>query len=143
MYLRRTDAPSDILCEDLRHGFDDPLGDEALDYFERLAWLREHDVLSARFTVRPETALERVYLPGEDGWRQVVARVHRGDGPQWQHEVDDLAAALLAGMREDGLPLEELVTLLAFAHDEDEDALAATAVPLVHSLMRHGLIAPI
>ena len=142
VYLRRTDAPSDILCEDLRHGFDDPLGDEALDYFERLAWLREHDVLSARFTVRPETALERVYLPGEDGWRQVVARVHRGNGPQWQHEVDDLAAALLAGMRADGLPLEELVTLLSFAHGEDEEALAAMAVPLVHSLVRHGLIEP-
>lgn len=143
VYLRRTDEPSDILCEDLRHGFEDPLGDEALEYFERLAWLREHDVLSARFTVRPETALERVYLPGEDGWDQVVARVHRGNGPQWQHEVDDLAAALLAGMRADGLPLEELVTLLAFAHGEDEESLTATAVPLVHSLVRHGLIEPV
>lgn len=143
VYLRRTDEPSDILCEDLRHGFEDPLGDEALSYFERLAWLREHDVLTARFAVRPETALERVYLPGEDGWTQVVARVHRGNGPQWQHEVDDLAAALLAGMRADGLPLEELVTLLAVAHGEDEESLAATAVPLVHSLVRHGLIEPV
>ncbi|RVW04315.1 DUF7782 domain-containing protein [Rhodococcus xishaensis] len=142
VYLRRTDAPSDILCEDLRHGFDDPLGDEALAYFDRLEWLRDNDVLSARFEVRPETALERVYLPDEDGWRQVVARVHRGKGPRWQHEIDDLAAALLAGMRPDGLPLEDLVTLLACAHDEDEEALAATAVPLVHSLVRHGLIAP-
>lgn len=143
VYLRRTDQPSDVLCEDLRHGFDDPLGDEALAYFERVAWLREHDVRTARFAVRPETALERVYLPGEDGWNQVVARVHRGNGPQWQHEVDDLAAALLAGMRADGLPLEELVTLLAFAHDEDEESLSATAVPLVHSLVRHGLIEPV
>ncbi|RDI31556.1 methyltransferase family protein [Rhodococcus sp. AG1013] len=142
VYLRRTDEPSDILCEDLRHGFTDPLGDEALAYFERLAWLREHDVLSARFAVRPDTALERVYLPGEDGWDQVVARVHRGNGPQWQHEVDDLTAALLAGMRDDGLALEELITLLAFAHGEDEESLTATAVPLVHSLVRHGLIEP-
>ncbi|MET3640711.1 methylase of polypeptide subunit release factors [Prescottella equi] len=142
VYLRRTDAPSDILCEDLRHGFSDPLGDEALAYFDRLAWLREHDVLASRFTVRPDTALERVFLPGDDGWKQVVARVHRGNGPQWQHEVDDLAAALLAGMRGDGLVLEELVTLLAFAHDEDEESLAATAIPLVHSLVRHGLIEP-
>ncbi|RVW03513.1 DUF7782 domain-containing protein [Rhodococcus spongiicola] len=142
VYLRRTDAPSDILCEDLRHGFDDPLGDEALAYFDRLAWLRDNDVLSARFEVRTETALERVYLPDEDGWRQVVARVHRGHGPRWQHEVDDLAAALLAGMRPNGLPLEDLVTLLACAHDEDEESLAATAVLLVHSLVRHGLIEP-
>ncbi|QBJ98254.1 SAM-dependent methyltransferase [Rhodococcus sp. ABRD24] len=142
VYLRRTDAPSDILCEDLRHGFSDPLGQEALAYFDRVAWLREHDVLEARFTVRDDTALERVYLPDEEGWRQVVARVHRGSGPQWQHEVDDLAAALLAGMRGDGLTLEELVALLAFAHGADEESLTATAVPLVHSLVRHGLIEP-
>ena len=44
--------PSDVLAEDLRHGFTDPLGAEALAYFERLAWLRDHDVLTARFAVR-------------------------------------------------------------------------------------------
>lgn len=143
VYLRRTDAPSDVLAEDLRHGFTDPLGAEAIGYFERLAWLRDHDVLEARFVVRADTALERVYLPGEDGWRQVVARVHRGGGPAWQHEVDDLAAALLAGMRPDGLVLEELLALLAVAHDEDEDALTAQAIPLVHGLVRHGLIDPV
>lgn len=143
VYLRRTDGPSDVLAEDLRHGFTDPLGAEAIAYFERLAWLRDHDVLEARFAVRADTALERVYLPGEDGWQQVVARVHRGDGPAWQHEIDDLAAALLAGMRPDGLVLEELLALLAVAHGEDEEELAEQAIPLVHGLVRHGLIEPV
>ena len=49
VYLRRTDSPSDVLAEDLRHGSTDPLGDEAIDYFRRVEWLRNHDVLGARF----------------------------------------------------------------------------------------------
>ncbi|MFD4294849.1 methyltransferase [Rhodococcus sp. NPDC058505] len=142
VYLRRTDAPSDVLAEDLRHGYSDPLGDEALGYLDRVAWLRERDVLEERFAVAPATALERVYLPGEEGWRQVVARVHRGDGPAWQHEVDDLAAALLGGMRGDGLALGELVDLLAAAHDEPAEPLADAAVALLHGLVRHGLVLP-
>src|SRR5699024_8758659 len=116
---------------------------EAVDYFTRVDWLRNHDVRDARFTVRPDTALERVYLPGEDGWRQEVVRVHRGGGPGWQHEVDELVAALMAGMRADGLPLTDLVGLLAAAHDEDEDTLDEHAVTLVQGLVRHGLIEPV
>lgn len=142
VYLRRTDAPSDLLAEDLTHGFDDPLGSEALSYFESVAWLRDNDVLTARFGVDEHTALERVHLPGDEGWEQVVVRVHRGNGPLWQHEVDDLTAALLGGMRSDGLPLGELVEILAVAHDEDPVAIAEAAVPLVHSLVRHGLVKP-
>ncbi len=138
VYLRRTDLPSDVMAEDLRHAFTDALGDEAVDYFRRLDWLRTHEVLYARFAVRPDTALERVHLPGEDGWDQVVVRVHRGGGPAWQHEVDDLAAALLGGMRADGLPLGDLVSLLAAAHGEDEDDLLTQSVGLVHGLVRHG-----
>lgn len=66
------------MAEDLTHGFSDPLGAEALAYFERVAWLRDHDVLTARFRVEESTALERVFLPGDEGWNQVVARLHRG-----------------------------------------------------------------
>lgn len=142
VYLRRTDEPSDVLAEDLRHGYSDPLGGEALGYLDRVGWLRERDVIEERFAVAPATALERVYLPGDEGWRQVVARVHRGDGPQWQHEVDDLAAALLGGMRADGLVLGELVDLLAAAHGEQPGPLTDAATSLVHGLVRHGLVLP-
>ncbi|MEV0946411.1 methyltransferase [Rhodococcus sp. NPDC049939] len=142
VYLRRTDAPTDLMAEDLTHGFSDPLGGEALAYFDRVAWLREHDVLTARFRVDESTALERVFLPSEDGWNQVVARLHRGGGPAWQHEVDDLLAALVAGMSGGSLELGELIELLAIAHDVDAEVLALSAVPVVQSLVRHGLVLP-
>nr|WP_198428130.1 methyltransferase [Nocardia bovistercoris] len=150
VYLRAIDGPTELLAEDLTHGFEDPLGAEATAYFERSAWLRsvaaDPDIAwSARFTVDPATALERVYLPGEQGWEQRVARLHRGDGPRWQHEVDESTAGLVAGMRQDGLPLQELVELLALAHGSDgvSAEFATDALSVVAGLVRHGLIRPV
>lgn len=143
VYLRRTDSPSDLLAEELVHGFSDPLGNESVDYFHRLDWLREHDILDSVVTVDPSTALERVYLPGTDGWASVAVRIHRGNGPQWQHEIDELGAALLAGARPDGLTVGELVELLAAAHDEDVNELAASTVTMLQGLIRHGLVVPV
>ncbi|QLY29427.1 methyltransferase [Nocardia huaxiensis] len=149
VYLRNINGPTELLAEDLTHGFDDPLGEEATRHFERSAWLRAVNAdpeiaLSARFEVNPTTALERVYLPGSEGWEQRVARVHRGDGPRWQHEVDDSIAALLAGMRPDGLPLRELVDLLAFGETGDAATpeFETAALTVVAGLVRHGLITP-
>ncbi|WP_040708546.1 DUF7782 domain-containing protein [Nocardia takedensis] len=150
VYLRAIDGPTEVLAEDLAHGFEDPLGAEASDYFERSAWLRavarDPDLAwSARFAVDPATALERIYLSGEHGWEQRVARLHRGDGPRWQHEVDDVTASLVAGMRADGPPLHEVVELLALAHgyDADDPELAADSLSVVTGLVRHGLIRPV
>jgi methylase of polypeptide subunit release factors len=150
VYLRAIDGPTELLAEDLTHGFDDPLGAEASRYFERSAWLRavaddENLAWSARFAVDPATALERVYLPGEDGWSQQVARLHRGDGPRWQHEVDESTIGLVAGMRADGMPLYELIELLAVAHGSDgvTPDFAADALTVVAGLVRHGLVRPV
>ncbi|RMI30227.1 DUF7782 domain-containing protein [Nocardia stercoris] len=150
VYLRRIDGPTQLLAEDLTHAFDDPLGPEATAYFERSAWLREvaadpDTAWSARFEVLPATALERVYLPGEDGWAEQVVRLYRGDGPRWQHEIDDTAAALLAGLRAGGLPLAEVTELLAFGHTGDESTpeFRAAVLELTTALVRHGLIRPV
>ncbi|MFG1794735.1 methyltransferase [Nocardia sp. NPDC049149] len=150
VYLRAIDGPTELLAEDLTHGFDDPLGDEASRYFERSAWLRavardEKLAWTSRFVVDPATALERVALPGPDGWTERVARLHRGDGPRWQHEVDETTISLLAGMRADGLPLYELIELLAVAYGSDEvtTEFAADALAVVAGLVQHGLVRPV
>lgn len=150
VYLHAIDGPTELLAEDLTHGFDDPLGAEATAYFERSAWLRraaaeENLAWSTRFVVDPATALERVYLHGEFGWEQQVARLHRGDGPRWQHEVDESTIALVAGMRADGLPLQQLIELLALAHGSGEvtEEFTADALSVVAGLVRHGLVRPV
>ncbi|MBC7302030.1 MAG: methyltransferase [Nocardia sp.] len=150
VYLRAIEGPTELLAEDLTHGFDDPLGTEVAGYFARSAWLRavagdENLAWTSRFATSPATALERVFLPGEFGWTEQVARLHRGDGPRWQHEVDESTVALVAGMRPDGLPLYELIELLALADGADEvtPEFAAQALGVVAGLVRHGLVRPV
>lgn len=139
--LRRTDAADvEVVCEDLRHAYDDPLGPESARWLDNVAWLRDHDkdLLRTRFTVPPTVVLEEVSAQGEDGWAPVVRRLHRMDGPGWQHEVDEPTAKLLAGCR-GALPLEDLLALLEYAYGElDTDA----ALPIVRDLVRHGMLVP-
>lgn len=146
VYLQRTDEPTSVLAEELAQGSTSALGPEAAGYFQRAAWLREHSVVDSLLVLDESTALERVYLPAlesEDGpWRQVVARLHRGDGPAWQHEVDELGLAIVAGLGRGQLPLWQIVDLLSSAHGLDGDELLAGAVVLVESLLRHGLLRP-
>lgn len=139
--LRRTEeADSEVVCEDLRHAYDDPLGPEVSRWLDNVSWLREHgDALPrTRFTVPPTVLLEEVAEPGEDGWAPVVRRLHRTDGPGWQHEVDEPTAKLLAGCR-GALPLEDLLALLELAY---EDIDPAAALPIVRDLVRHGMLTP-
>jgi methylase of polypeptide subunit release factors len=140
--LRRTDsAVTEVVCEDLRHAYDDPLGPEAARWLDNVEWLRANDktLLETRFTVPATVVLEEVSSAGEDGWTPVVRRLHRMDGPGWQHEVDEPTAKLLAGCR-GALPLEDLLALLEHAYGElDTDAV----LPMVRDLVRHGMLVPV
>lgn len=140
--LRRTDTKNtEIVCEDLRHAYDDPLGPEATRWLDNVAWLRANDktLLKTRFTIPETVVLEEVSSSSEDGWAPVVRRLHRMDGPGWQHEVDEPTAKLLAGCQ-GALPLEDLLALLEYAYgDLDTNA----ALPMIRNLVRHGMLVPV
>ncbi|MPY97172.1 MAG: methyltransferase [Actinophytocola sp.] len=139
--LRRSDVDNPtVLCEDLRQAYDDPLGGEAAAWLDRVSWLRGHpDLLAQRFVVPESVMLEQISAPGDEGWQPTIRRLHRIDGPGWQHEVDELVTALLAGCR-GALPLADLLELLAAAHGEPADGLTEAALPIVRELVRHGML---
>jgi hypothetical protein len=143
--LRRTDAEPTVLCEDLREGLIEPLGMESAGWLDRVDWLRAHQsdatLLAARLSLAPSVVLEQTSTPGADGWTPHTSAVRRVDGPGWRHDVDEPAAALLAGCQ-GALPLGELFDLLAFAHDRPVDELVAAALPGVREFVRHGLLVP-
>jgi methylase of polypeptide subunit release factors len=139
--LRRTDAtPVTVVCEDLRHAYDDPLGPETVRWLDSAAWLREHadKLLQTRFTVPESVVLEEVSQPGAAGWSALVRRLHRTNGPGWQHEVDEPTAKLLAGCQ-GALPLQDLLALLEAAYGPIDHA---AALPIVHDLVLHGMLTP-
>ncbi|MGZ8179842.1 DUF7782 domain-containing protein [Williamsia sp. SKLECPSW1] len=144
VFMRATGEATDLLAEELSHALDDPLGDEALAYLHRVAWLRDHDVLAARLTAAPDVALDRVWTPPAstdgDPWIEVATRLVRTGGPRWSHDVDDRVAALVAGLRRDGLPVADVVDLLGAARGEEIDP--ASVADVVAGLVRHGLLVP-
>jgi hypothetical protein len=144
--LRRTDGEPTVVVEDLVGDLDDPLGPEVAGWLDRVDWLRAHAtdtaLLDARLRVADGVVLERYATAGDEGWADAGAAVARAEGPRWRHEVDEPAAALLAGCR-GTLPLAELVELLALAHDRPVDALVAAALPAVREMVRHGLLVPV
>ena len=142
----RTEATPTVVVEDLPDDLTDPLGPEVAGWLDRVDWLRAHAtddaLLDARLWLTDGVLLERYATPGDEGWSEAGAAVARAEGPRWRHEVDEPAAALLAGCR-GALPLRELVELLAFAHDRPVDALVAAALPAVREMVRHGLLVPV
>ena len=145
LVLRRTEGTPEVVVEDLLTEVSDPLGPEVAGWLDRVDWLRAHaadDVLlGARLAVAPGVVLESWSEAGEEGWTDAGSAVARLDGPRWRHEVDAPAAALLAGCR-GALPLDELLELLAFAHDRPVGELVAATLPAVRELVRHGLLVP-
>jgi hypothetical protein len=146
--LRRSGGESgapEVVCEDLRHSYDDPLGPEADEWLRRIDWLRTHGpadaLLSARLVVAPGTVLEEISRHDEQGWSRFVHRLHRTDGPGWQHEIDELGARLLSGCQ-GALTVHDLLELLALGCGEDVAELGNAAVPMLRELVRHGMVLP-
>lgn len=146
------DAASEITAEELRQPFTDPLGAEVEEYFLRAAWLRDRDadgVLDSHFLVRPGVAVEEVSVTDDEtgmGFAPEVCRVTRTDGPRFTHDVDQAVRSLLAGLHPQGLPLRDVIGLLAASRGVTEDAevasMEASAVSVVVDLIRHGIVIP-
>lgn len=142
--LRRTDAArGEVVCEDLRHAYDDPLGPESDGWLRRVAWLREHgtELLRARLVTAPTTVLEQISEPTDEGWQQSIHRLHRTDGPGWQHEIDELGVRLLGGCT-GAMPIGDVIELLAVASGESAEELTDASLAMLRELIRHGMVLP-
>lgn len=141
--LRRTDGDPTVVCEDLRHGYDDPLGPESARWLDSVSWLRDNgtDLLGKRYVVPDTVRQERFESATEDGWATTQRVLHRTTGAGWTHELDEHVSALLAGCQ-GALPMSDLVGLLAAAQDRPADELATETVPIVRQLVLHGMLEP-
>lgn len=146
------DLPSEITAEELTHPFTDPLGPEVEEYFLRQAWLRQNttpDVLDATYLVRPTVAIEDIRIPNAAegmGFSREQLRITRMDGPRFSHSLDDALPTVLAGLHPAGLPLRDVIGILALSRGidapEDLEELENQTVAAVVDLIRHGIMLP-
>lgn len=148
VHLQRITGPSEVTFEEITTpdlGF---FGEEVTDHFRRAAWLADRDgddLLDSTYRVRPTVARETVELPDRTtgaGFRGVVTRLTRTDGPRFSHEVDEPLSAVVAGLNPTGLSLRDTAELYCAVNDRDATEFCAALVPLVVDLVRHGMLIP-
>lgn len=140
--MRATGAADPVVrVEDVRQQVSQPVAGPIADWFDRQDWLRSvPDLLGARLRAAPDVVLEQVAsLNG--GWQVDVQRLHLTDGMRWQGEVDQIAAALVAGC-DGAVPLREQFALLAAAYGYQPEELTDTALPVVRHLVERGFLLP-
>ncbi len=143
--LRRTGSESPVvICEDVPQPVEQPSGPAIAGWFERAAWLRDHDadrVLDARLRAAPDIVLTSHARPGPAGWSTELRQLRLGAGMRWELEVDAEIAAVVAGC--DGQqPLRTLLGVLAAALGRPAPELHRAAGPVIVDLIRRGLLLP-
>ena len=131
-----------VRVEDLRQQVQQPLGEQIAHWFHRQDFVRDADLLAARYRSAPGLQLQQEATLGDEGWavdRQVLVMP---DGLRWSEEVDPLVLALVSGA--DGqVPLRDQIALLAAAHEVEEADLALAAGPIVAHLVERGIVEPV
>ena len=132
-------ADPTVRIEDLRQRVEPPFGVQVAEWFDRQDWLRDHDLLAARYRVADGVRLRQEAALGPDGWaveRQVLGLT---GGLRWSDEVDPVALALVAGC-DGNVPLASQLTVLAAAYEVPEEDLVAVARPIVAHLVERGFL---
>lgn len=131
-----------VRIEDLPQPVDVPFGTLVPAWFARTDWLAAHrDLLAERLRLADSVALHQESRLGPDGWEVAARTLALGTGARWVIDTDELSATLLSGCT-GGLPLADVVGLLAAAAGLDEQELAAAAVPVAADLVERGILLP-
>ncbi|WP_203914624.1 DUF7782 domain-containing protein [Rhizocola hellebori] len=130
-----------VVCEDLRQQVEPPLGLRVAEWFERRDWLRDNDLLQARYRLAEGLQLRQEATMGEEGWavdRQLLAMPN---GLRWVEDIDPLILALVSGCT-GTLPLRDQLSLLAAAHEVPAEDLEKGLLPVIDHLVERGILVP-
>lgn len=122
-----------------------PCGDAILRGFAARDFLTsirsENDVLDTVFTLAPETRWAVSQQPAEQGWTQAGSRIKLSTGLAFSLDVDATGMKLVSRIR-GTKPLGAHLVELAGELKQDVSRLAATALPLVQTLIEQGFLLP-
>ena len=138
--LRRAGHENPVVrVEDLRQAVDQPLGDQVAAWFDRQDAVRAGGLLSRRYRTAAGLRLHQEATIGTQGWAVDRQRLALPHGLRWTEEVDPLVLALVSGC-DGGVALKDQLTVLAAAHEVDEEVLAEVAEPIVAHLVERGFL---
>lgn len=140
--IRRTDRPSQIVCEDVPQPYQPPIGDAIAAWLDRTAWLASADLLGARLRAAPDLVLTtKSLLSTEDGWRPQLTQLAQAGGMRWEIEVDEAVSALVAASS-GTVPTGVLLDLLAETLQLPAPEVRSALLPVVRDLIERGFLVP-
>lgn len=142
--LRRTDRPSQVVCEDVPQAYQPPIGDAVAAWFDRRAWLAGADLLATRLVAAPGLVLTtRSMLGGgaEAGWQPALTTLGQTGGMRWELEVDEAVAMLVAACSGQ-VPAGVVLRLIASATGLPAEQVIEALLPVLRDLVGRGLLVP-
>lgn len=134
-------AATEVRCEDVPQAHEQPIGAQIEAWFERAAWLRDTELLSARLSPAPDLVLETRSLLAEDGWQPALSVLRQSHGMRWELEVDEAVSALVAACS-GSVPLGVLLELVAAAVQFPLPQVTTALLPVVRDLIERGFLVP-
>jgi hypothetical protein len=138
--LRRTDRPSQIVCEDVPQAYQPPIGAAIAAWFDRQAWLAGADLLDSRLVAEAGLVLTTRSVLG-DGWQPARSTLGQAGGLRWELEVDEAVAMLVAGCTGEVTAGVALRLIASAAGLPAEDVIEAL-LPVLRDLVGRGLLIP-
>jgi len=140
--IRRTDRPSEIVCEDVPQPYQPPIGHAVASWFDRRRWLAGHDPLDARLVAAPDLVLDTAStLAAGQGWAAARTTLRQASGMRWEVEVDAAITMLVAASTGE-VPTRLVLELLADATAAPVDDVARALRPVLVDLIGRGLLGP-
>jgi hypothetical protein len=138
--VRRTDGPTEIVCEEVRHAVETPWRERVRDWFAiRDRDLEPETLWTAKLRVAEGVVLQQAAAMGDEGWdvdRQWLQQAH---GMRYAEEVDPLVVAFL-GACNGQAEVRLQVQLLADTYGAEPAMLYAQLYPVIRRLVERGFL---
>jgi methylase of polypeptide subunit release factors len=138
--LRRTGRADPVIRTDDLAGHD-LAGDDVSAWFRRRDWLRDHDLLAARFRPVHGLSLQTDAQLHAGRWVNDRYQLTTPGGPRRTDQVSDLIVAIVTSC-DGATSLAEQLTRLAAQLGADPAELRAAAIPAIVQLIEHHIIEP-
>jgi methylase of polypeptide subunit release factors len=142
--LRRTDRPSQVVCEDVPQAYQPPIGAAVAAWFDRRGWLAGADLLAARLVADAGLVLTTRSLLGtgeQAGWQPALSTVSQSGGMRWELEVDEAVAMLIAACTGE-VPAGAILRLIAATAGLPAEQVIEALLPVLRDLIGRGLLVP-
>lgn len=138
--IRRTDGPTEVVCEEARHAVETPWRDRVQDWLAvREADLEPETLWQAKLSVAEGVVLQQSAATGEEGWEVDRQWLQQAGGMRYAEELDPLVVQFMGACNGEA-EVRLQVQLLADTYGAEPAMLYAQLYPVIRRLIERGFL---